>query len=63
MSNNQINNTVKKWLVISWSSHGNQTMPYGQCIEYVNGTREEAEVKARKYIPQYSPVGIVEEII
>ncbi len=36
---------------------------YGKLIYEVFGTREDAEEHARAFIPEFSPIGIVEEVI
>lgn len=62
MSNDQrFNNTVKNWMVISWKHSDHLDSAYGELLANLSGTREDAEEEARRWIPRYSPVGIVEE--
>lgn len=56
-----------KWLVISWKSipvreNVYQKNQYGNLMDEIVGTEEEARECALAYVPEYSPIGIVREI-
>lgn len=53
----------KKWLIISWRHVDHLDAPYGRLLSVAHATREEAENVARSWIPHYSPVGLVEEVV
>ena len=53
----------KYWMIISWKHEDHMNTAYGKLIYEVFGTREDAEEHAREFIPEFSPVGIVEEVI
>lgn len=58
---------MSTWLVISWKPvpvQGNvyQKNQCGNLMETIHGTEEEAREAALKYAPDYSPVGIVQEV-
>lgn len=57
-----MDNTVKKWMIISWQRWEGEDGAYGKLIKEVEGTLEQAQEEARWYIPKLSPIGIVEMI-
>ena len=49
---------VKKWMIISWKHVDHLDAAYGQLMETIEGTYEDAAKRARDYIDAYSPVGV-----
>jgi hypothetical protein len=49
----------KDWMIISWRHNDHMDGAYGQLMEEFNGTYEEVTDRARRYVPDYSPVGVV----
>lgn len=49
----------KKWLVISWQHDDMMDGAYGKLIDTVEGTYDEAADRARQYIGNCAPVGVV----
>lgn len=50
------------WLIIAWDHIDHQDAAYGKLLARFRGTEEEAKDKARLFVPDYKPVGIVREI-
>jgi hypothetical protein len=48
---------VETWLIISWCEK------YGRMLDTVIGTHEQARKAAMQYIPAFSPIGIVKEVV
>jgi len=53
---------MTRWMIISWKHNDLMDGQYGECLEEISGTEEEARELAREYVPMHSPVGIVEVI-
>jgi hypothetical protein len=49
----------KKWLIISCQHNDLMDGAYGQRIDTVEGTYDEACIRAREYIGNCSPVGVL----
>lgn len=54
---------MTRWMIISWKHIDHADTAYGELMETVEGTREGAEAIAREWVPQHSPIGIVQEIV
>lgn len=52
----------KNWLVISWQHIDHMDGRYGRCLAEFIGNYDEAAEFARKFVPEFSPVGVVEVI-
>lgn len=51
-----------KWLIVSWEHIDHLDAAYGKLLACFSGTEEEAKIEARKFVPDFSPVGIVREV-
>jgi len=56
------NKPVKKWMIISWQRNDLMDGSYGELLNVIKGTYEDAAEAARWYVPARSPVGVVGEI-
>lgn len=54
-----MDDSKKKWLIISWQHVDHLDDKYGRCIDEVHGTYDEAAERAREYVHNCSPVGVV----
>lgn len=52
----------EKWLIISWRHNDLMDGAFGEFITSVDGNYEEACDKARGYIMNFSPIGVVKVI-
>ena len=50
---------IKKWMIVSWRHNDLIDGAYGQLIDTVTGTYEEAAERAREYVHNCAPVGVV----
>jgi hypothetical protein len=53
---------VYNWLIISWRHIDLMDGAYGKLLTQTWATEEQAKIEARKYVPNYSPVGIVRAV-
>lgn len=63
MTNDLIDEKPQKWMIITWRHIDHEDAPYGRLLQVVIATKDFAEIAARQYVPHYSPVGIVREIV
>jgi hypothetical protein len=50
---------VRRWLIISWRHNDHMDGAYGEFIVSCVGSYEDACKEARKYVADFSPIGVV----